>query len=151
VISDDSSPQPNQDGSTTTESSTPGSSLTYWQKRYQKPGEKERRAAYSRNYYLEHKDEYRVRERQPNAQARRKAYSRTRQGMEYLSQTDWEALFEQQGQACALCGNSRGPWVTDHDHTTGKIRGILCRRCNMALSMFHDCLPLLEVVVIYLG
>ena len=30
---------------------------------------------------------------------------------------------------CAMCGGC-GPFVTDHDHHTGLIRGRLCRHCN---------------------
>jgi hypothetical protein len=28
--------------------------------------------------------------------------------------------------------------VIDHDHTTGKVRGVLCRRCNVLLAVFEN-------------
>lgn len=58
-----------------------------------------------------------------------------------LAQADWDALFEKQGKACATCKTKnpgRQPWHTDHDHVTGRVRGILCFRCNIALGMLGD-------------
>ncbi len=34
---------------------------------------------------------------------------------------------------CGLCGTTAGPRVCDHDHTTGKVRGPLCARCNIGM------------------
>ena len=60
-----------------------------------------------------------------------------------LTIEEWEALFVAQGRACAVCksvypGRKTGHWSTDHDHTTGKVRGILCNGCNMALGQAKD-------------
>lgn len=46
-----------------------------------------------------------------------------------------------QGNCCAICrASSPGirDWATDHDHKTGKIRGILCFRCNVVLGRLGD-------------
>jgi hypothetical protein len=37
---------------------------------------------------------------------------------------------------CPLCG--RGPTHLDHDHATGRIRGWLCRSCNLALGLMAE-------------
>jgi hypothetical protein len=51
----------------------------------------------------------------------------------------WNQLFEKQGRKCAICGttnpNTKKGWHTDHDHRTGKVRGILCIRCNIAVGI----------------
>lgn len=39
-------------------------------------------------------------------------------------------LRAEQGGRCAVCG-ATNPRCLDHDHTTGLIRGLLCRRCNL--------------------
>jgi len=45
-------------------------------------------------------------------------------------------ILQVQGGVCALCGGQRGDseWHVDHDHETGKIRAILCARCNTGLG-----------------
>ncbi|WP_086672189.1 endonuclease domain-containing protein [Streptomyces albovinaceus] len=40
----------------------------------------------------------------------------------------WWRLFELQDGRCACCNNS--PHVVDHDHRSGRVRGLLCSSCN---------------------
>ena len=44
---------------------------------------------------------------------------------------------------CAICGRAWGNTrdrqaVIDHDHTTGKIRGVICGACNIGIGHFDD-------------
>ncbi len=53
-----------------------------------------------------------------------------------------EELWKTQGCACALCGKglplrARNTHV-DHCHATGRVRGILCSRCNLRLGVLED-------------
>lgn len=56
---------------------------------------------------------------------------------------------EAMGQRCAICGREDRP-VVDHDHRTGRIRGILCHRCNIALGHLGDSPNRLLSAVMYL-
>lgn len=64
-----------------------------------------------------------------------------------ISYGDYLALLEKQCGVCAICGkpetvtyqNGRiRTLAIDHDHTTGKIRGLLCFRCNTGLVYVED-------------
>ena len=50
-------------------------------------------------------------------------------------------MLDKQGGVCAICKRtepSGKKLAADHCHTTGKIRGLLCRNCNVALGLFQD-------------
>jgi len=56
---------------------------------------------------------------------------------------DYGKMFIAQGGKCAACGNNIAGnkakmMCVDHDHVTGKIRGLLCRSCNIAAGSLKD-------------
>ena len=53
-------------------------------------------------------------------------------------------------RACRICGNEEEKLVVDHDHVTGKVRGMLCNHCNRGLGHFRDNPELLESAKSYL-
>lgn len=50
-------------------------------------------------------------------------------------------LVKIQNNECAICYQSQENkrLYIDHDHISGKIRGLLCQKCNSALGLFNDC------------
>lgn len=57
---------------------------------------------------------------------------------------EWNAMFERQGRCCARCQRTEPTakgWATDHDHSTGAVRGILCHPCNHLLGLLGDDAP----------
>lgn len=60
-----------------------------------------------------------------------------------LTTHQWEQMFVTQGSCCAIC-KLKDPdgrwrfWHTDHCHSSGKVRGILCHSCNVGLGNFKD-------------
>ena len=55
---------------------------------------------------------------------------------------DWQAMFEAQLGCCLICGTHQSKLKKrlsiDHNHGTGKVRGLLCNNCNRALGLFGD-------------
>jgi len=62
------------------------------------------------------------------------AYWKRRYG---LTRADVAVLRAGQGDACAICGAAQ-PEHLDHDHATGRIRALLCQRCNQGLGLMRD-------------
>lgn len=50
-----------------------------------------------------------------------------------LSPEQYEAMLDESGGRCALCGREAKLHV-DHNHETGKVRGLLCVTCNTGLG-----------------
>jgi hypothetical protein len=61
-----------------------------------------------------------------------------------LTQDEYDAIVK---KGCAICGAKA---VLDHNHRTGKVRGPLCDRHNVALGGFDDSLLMLVRVAVYL-
>jgi hypothetical protein len=69
-----------------------------------------------------------------------------------ISIEEYGILLKKQGGRCAICGkipNGRDLCV-DHDHKTGKIRGLLCHNCNTGIGQFQDNILLLQNTIKYL-
>lgn len=52
-----------------------------------------------------------------------------------------DELFRAQGSRCAICGvadNNSKRWHTDHCHSTGVVRGVLCQHCNLMIGHAKD-------------
>lgn len=72
-----------------------------------------------------------------------------------LTLDDYKELQKKQNGKCAICGaeigNSEGDRLyVDHNHKTGKVRGILCSNCNIGIGKFHDNISLLKRAIEYL-
>ena len=64
-------------------------------------------------------------------------------------------LVLEQNNRCKLCGtdipgDKRKHFTVDHDHQTGKVRGLLCSKCNQGLGCFKDQKDLLVKAILYL-
>lgn len=78
-------------------------------------------------------------------QAREQARSGQRKRRHGTSREEYAAMVEVADGKCQICGvdprstDGRGDYLAvDHDHSTGLIRGILCRPCNLALGYMQD-------------
>jgi Recombination endonuclease VII len=69
-----------------------------------------------------------------------------------LSLSDYQGLYAAQKGCCGICQKTFSEFAmfVDHDHESGKIRGLLCRTCNCAIGMLGDDLKGLMRAVDYL-
>lgn len=68
---------------------------------------------------------------------------------------DYNEKLIEQNNKCKICNQENtfdryGVLAVDHDHSTGKIRGLLCYKCNVGLGNFNDNKQLLEKAINYL-
>ena len=97
---------------------------------------------------------------------RANVYYRTDKGRKYIQEKQWrvkgidmtveryQELLDAQKNGCGICGvekNRNGSRLcVDHDHNTGKIRGLLCHHCNTALGKMQDSEEMLMKAIEYL-
>lgn len=73
-----------------------------------------------------------------------------------ISENDYLEMLKQQKNGCAICGTMDAKhWETnnlliDHCHNTGKVRGLLCNRCNTTLGLVNDDIKILKRMITYL-
>lgn len=87
------------------------------------------RRAYSAEYYRANED-YRTKSRY-----------RLLESKYGVDKDLYDRIFTEQGGLCAICKSpppELRPFHLDHDHVTGKPRGLLCARCNSMLTHFGD-------------
>lgn len=62
-------------------------------------------------------------------------------------------LFDYQCGQCKICSTrfeKVGSAHIDHCHETGKIRGLLCQKCNRGIGMFNEQINLLKIAIEYI-
>lgn len=59
-----------------------------------------------------------------------------------LTVEDYEQLLEAQDHRCAICEKkltvASRPANVDHDHRSGRARGLLCQNCNTTIGYLHE-------------
>ena len=139
----------------------------------------EKRRAWGRKWYLENRDRLRVKRaaysrelRRTNPEYRKRqhevssAWSKLHpeshrqykrnyrlKNIYKISQEELDALIKAQYGKCAICKKEPKIGVLlhiDHDHQTGKVRGLLCHKCNSVLGLSNDNLDVLREAVKYL-
>lgn len=91
------------------------------------------------DYYLEHRERI--------LKYSRRNYFKSKYG---ITPEEAGKMSERQSGMCAICGEF-GKLVVDHDHTTGKIRSMLCSLCNAAIGMFREDGVTMTRAIEYLG
>ena len=102
----------------------------------------------ARAYYRDHRDEVLAKNR-----AHRAAHKKPRARRYGITVAQYDEMLVAQDGRCAIClgAKERRHFDIDHDHETGRVRGLLCNRCNRLLSNARDDVALLEAAAAYLA
>ena len=83
---------------------------------------------------------------------KQKAYERQIKRNYGITLEDYHRMYENQDGVCAGCKQpSEVKFHIDHDHHTGRVRGLLCGNCNKALGLLHDNPNTLKNLIEYLN
>lgn len=66
-----------------------------------------------------------------------------------LDYSIYKKMIEEQEGKCAICTKEE-TLVIDHDHTTSKVRGLLCRQCNIGIGHLQDNVEILKSAITYI-
>lgn len=70
-----------------------------------------------------------------------------------ITRAEFDRMLLLQNYQCDICGVelfTDKQSHTDHDHSTGAVRGVLCMNCNIGLGNFHDSISRLQRAIDYL-
>lgn len=75
-----------------------------------------------------------------------------------ITETDYNAMLLEQKGVCAICGqvetricaDGSSHLSVDHNHSTGKVRGLLCNTCNTMIGLGKDSVDVLAKAIVYL-
>ena len=116
----------------------------------------EEKKQYRRNQYLKHKDKekenrikYLIKNREKILEKQRK-YNKENplkrknailKNVYGITLDDYNKMFEEQKGKCAICNRHQNELIrklsVDHCHRTNKVRGLLCKNCNVALGYYE--------------
>lgn len=101
-------------------------------------------------YYRKNRDKVHIRAN--NSDKRHRTRIKRMYG---VSQSQYDEMMEVQNAKCAICNTDFSEFryrpSIDHDHTTGKVRALLCNPCNIKVGYVETEGPWREAVLAYLA
>lgn len=105
-----------------------------------------------RRWYYERGGKEHQLERQRTPEYKENARTRDLKRSFDLTPEQYQEMSEAQNGVCAICKrpDRKKALAVDHNHETGKVRGLLCNPCNRALGLFQDSADVLTTAADYL-
>lgn len=103
--------------------------------------------------YIASSPSIRARQAQWRIENRERLYESASLAPYGLTSKDYVEILEIQGGVCAICrkvNRRERRLVLDHDHATGRVRGLLCDDCNLGLGRFKDSPETMVAAIAYL-
>lgn len=116
---------------------------------------KEQQNKYNKTHYNKCKNEGRERSVKHN----KDYYNNIRLSRYGITLEQYNAMVAAQDNKCLICGLEENTvsksgitkvLAVDHCHTTGKVRGLLCYKCNVGIGHLQDSIEVLESAIQYL-
>lgn len=136
---------------------------------YAKYNNKDERKSMMREYYLLNKDSiharqndyYKIPEVKERYKERLKRKQSQRKLLAYgLDEDDYNSMLKKQNNVCAICKDQESAFdsrlkvfkslAIDHDHNTGKVRELLCSKCNLTIGRVGEDINLLQSMIDYI-
>lgn len=83
-----------------------------------------------------------------NPDAKRRIFIKYKYG---ITLEEYDLMYSNQKGRCAICNEKKSKLCIDHNHTTGEIRGLLCKQCNHAIGLLKEKITSLRSAISYLG
>lgn len=93
--------------------------------------------------------------RHPRTAAQQKIASRKHKlkAIYGLTLEQFDEMYAHQEGQCAICKSYalKNSICIDHNHSTGKVRSLLCRKCNAAIGLMDENITVLKAAIAYLS
>jgi len=107
------------------------------------------RTCYNQWYFKTHPEEYKQAGLKWRSNNKEKLRNKALKENFGITLEEFRERLSKQDGLCAICSLEPGTHL-DHNHATGKIRGILCNTCNRGLGLFKDNRSVLDNAIRYL-
>lgn len=110
-------------------------------------------------YYAKNREKIRSYQNEYYKKNRHKSYEKALIKKYGITLDDYNMMYESQGGVCKICEqkcdhpqrNDIDTLCVDHCHETGKVRGLLCNKCNSLLGWARDNIETLAKAIDYLN
>lgn len=121
-----------------------------------RPAIRAKKVAYWKTYHKRPEVKHRMHERyHASPEAKEAAWERNLLRRYGMTRAGYYQLLAEQGGGCAIChvefNESGAKLSVDHCHETGRIRGILCSRCNLGIGYLDHDAKVLNSAIGYLS
>lgn len=112
-----------------------------------------------RRYYLKNKEKIKLRRVDYHKKYRAENKERVNESARHswvrrtygLTPAQYDSMVREQNGLCKICSNPPSMRLcVDHNHKTGKIRGLLCHSCNNAMGLLKENQTILHSMIKYL-